>query len=115
MADQLIPLAIFQLAALVGAAGQLFYKRGAERTKLPGRRAAALANILVGMVLYIAVTLLFVAAYRLGGAVSVLYPSYAATFVWGLVLACFFSGERLTTYKLLGTGCVIGGICLVTI
>jgi drug/metabolite transporter (DMT)-like permease len=114
MRDQLVPLAIFQLAALVGAVGQLFYKRGAKGSKQPGRRGAALGNILVGMFLYVSVTLLFVLAYRLGGAVSILYPSYASTFVWGLVLACFFSGERLTTYKLLGTGGVIGGICLVT-
>ncbi|MBW2533495.1 MAG: hypothetical protein JRI55_18540 [Deltaproteobacteria bacterium] len=112
MRDQLLPLAVFQLAALLGAVGQLLYKRGAVPAPGSGR-AAAIGNILAGMALYIAVTLLFVLAYRLGGAVSVLYPSYAATFVWGLVLARAFSGETITAAKIAGTLCVVGGICLV--
>ena len=112
MKQQLIPLLIFQAAAFMGALGQLLYKRGATDT---GKRLSSYMYFLAGMVLYIAVTLLFVLAYRLGGSVSVLYPSYAATFVWGLVLARVFSGETITTPKIAGTLCVIGGIFLVTL
>jgi uncharacterized membrane protein len=113
--SQLLPLAVFQVAALLGAVGQLLYKRGATAGEQGRGRAWAVGNVVGGMLLYVTVTLLFVLAYRLGGVVSVLYPSYAATFVWGLVLGRLASGERITPVKVIGTACVIGGIVLVTI
>ncbi len=112
MTDQLMPILVFQVAAFVGALGQLLYKKG---TLGKMRNPSSIAYFLIGMFLYIGVTLLFVLAYRLGGSVSVLYPSYAATFVWGLVLARVFSGETINLPKVVGTICVIGGICLVTL
>jgi drug/metabolite transporter (DMT)-like permease len=112
--DQLLPLAVFQVAAFVGALGQLLYKRGTVPDEGRSRRSALL-NVLGGMLLYIAVTLLFVLAYHLGGEVSVLYPSYASTFVWGLVLARLLSGETITRPKVLGTTCILGGIVVVNL
>jgi drug/metabolite transporter (DMT)-like permease len=113
--DQILPLAIFQLAALKGAVGQLLYTRGATAGKQGKGRAWAVGHVVGGMLLYVTVTLMFVLAYRLGGEVSVLYPSYAATFVWGLALGRIAGGERITLARILGTACVVGGIVLVTL
>ena len=113
MTSQILPLIVFQTAALIGAAGQFFYKRGTSSSD--AGPVAARLQLLSGMGLYIGVTILFFLAYRLGGEVSVLYPTYGATFVWALLIARFFSKERITTTKVIGTAFVIGGICLVTI
>jgi multidrug transporter EmrE-like cation transporter len=113
MKSQLLPLAVFQVAAFAGALGQLLYKKGATGDE-DGRVRARLM-ILLGMILYIGVTALFVLAYRLGGEVSILYPTYGATFVWGALFARFFSNEKVTLNKVIGTSLVIGGICLVTL
>ena len=109
MNSQLLPLIVFQVAAFAGAAGQMLYKVGANGG---GRGRVLLA---AGTALYIGVTVLFLVAYRMGGEVSVLYPTYGATFVWGAVLARRCFGEPLTAIKLTGTSLVIGGICLVTL
>ncbi len=112
MKSQLIPLAIFQIAALTGALGQLLYKIGISSDRL----GAASRRLFIGfgMMLYIGVTGLFVLAYRLGGEVSILYPTYGTTFVWGLIPARYVSHEQITQGKVLGTLLVLGGICLVT-
>ena len=113
MKSQILPLIVFQAAALAGALGQLLYKKGA--TGEGGGLVAARLKILLGMCLYIGVTLLFLLSYRLGGEVSVIYPTYGATFVWGLIFARFFSNELITFSKVLGTLLVVGGISLVTL
>ena len=58
---------------------------------------------------------MFATAYWLGGHVSTLYPTYGATFVWGLLFARMFSNEAVTITKVVGTSFVIGGITLVTL
>ena len=45
------------------------------------------ARLLGGVVCYIAVMILFVAAFKKGGALTVLYPIYATTFVWAALIA----------------------------
>ena len=102
---------VFQTAAFIGALGQLLYKKGTAGQG-SGRFGATL-YVILGMLLYIGVTLLFMTAYRLGGKVSVLYPTYGVTFVWGLVFARLLSNERLTSTKLFGTLFVLVGVFLV--
>ena len=88
MNAQILPLAVFQVAALVGALGQLLYKKGS--TAKGDNRYIARLQLLLGVGLYASVTVMFATAYWLGGHVSTLYPTYGATFVWGISLpACF--------------------------
>jgi len=51
-----------------------------------------LANprLLAGAACYIAVMVLFVAAFKKGGSLTVLYPIYATTFIWAAILALVF-------------------------
>jgi len=78
---------LFLLAALFGALGQFLYKSGAERAG--GTILSYLANgrIIGGIACYVAVMVLFVAAFKRGGALTTLYPIYATTFIWAALIA----------------------------
>ncbi|HEV7405822.1 MAG TPA: hypothetical protein VGO11_22955 [Chthoniobacteraceae bacterium] len=80
-------VAMFAVAALLGAVGQFLYKSGADRAG--GSVASYLLNarLLGGVACYVAVMVLFVAAFKKGGALSVLYPVYASTFIWAALIA----------------------------
>jgi multidrug transporter EmrE-like cation transporter len=83
------PLSIlmFLCAALAGAVGQFLYKSGADRAT--GSIASYLLNarLIGGVICYVAVMVLFVAAFKKGGSLTVLYPLYATTFVWAALIA----------------------------
>ena len=44
-------------------------------------------RLLGGVACYIAVMVLFVAAFKKGGSLTVLYPVYASTFIWAALIA----------------------------
>src|SRR5205085_12329495 len=77
------PLAIvfFVIAAFLGALGQFYYKSGAEKAGNTLASYVFNARLLGGVICYIAVMVLFVAAFKRGGALTVLYPIYASTFI----------------------------------
>lgn len=103
---------LFLLAAFLGALGQFLYKSGAECAT--GGLLSYLINnrILGGVVCYIAVMVLFVAAFRRGGELSVLYPLYATTFIWAAGIAWWAYNDPIRPINLLGMTCLIVGMYL---
>jgi multidrug transporter EmrE-like cation transporter len=103
---------LFAVAAFFGALGQYLYKAGADRTT--DSISSYLLNplLLGGVVCYVAVMVLFVAAFKRGGAMSVLYPIYASTFIWGAVIACFAFGEPIRPINIAGMLVLVLGMCL---
>lgn len=86
MKTPFISILLFLTASLLGAVGQFLYKSGAD---LAGRSLSSYllnVRILGGVVCYTTVMVLFVAAFRKGGALSVLYPVYATTFIWAAII-----------------------------
>src|SRR5262249_59012196 len=73
----------FLVAAFLGALGQFLYKSGAERATGALHSYFLNVRILGGVVCYIAVMVLFVAAFRRGGGMGVLFPPCAATLFCG--------------------------------
>ena len=73
--------------ALLGAVGQFLYKSGAARADGTPLSFLLNARLLGGVACYGAVMALFVAAFRRGGELSVLYPLYATTFIWAAAIA----------------------------
>jgi multidrug transporter EmrE-like cation transporter len=73
---------LFLAAALVGAVGQFLYKSGAEQTTDAWISYLANWRLFAGVLCYVAVMVFFVAAFKRGGALTVLYPLYASTFIW---------------------------------
>jgi multidrug transporter EmrE-like cation transporter len=102
----------FLVAALVGAVGQYLYKVGADRAG--GTFQSYLLNppLILGVACYVAVMALFVAGFKRGGALSVLYPLYASTFVWGAVIAWLAYREPIRPVNVGGMVLLLAGMYL---
>ena len=94
----------FIIASLLGATGQFLYKSGAVRAG--GGFSSYLLNprLLVGAVCYAGVMVLFIAAFKRGGALSVLYPIYASTFIFSAIGARQIYGETIFPVNYRGDG-----------
>jgi multidrug transporter EmrE-like cation transporter len=103
---------MFVCAAAFGALGSYLYKSGADEVN--GTLAGYLANprLLAGVLCYIAVMVLFVAAYRRGGALAVLYPTYASTFIFGALIGRWAYGTPITGTNVAGMLLLVGGMYL---
>ncbi len=112
MSTPAISIVLFLIASLLGALGQYLYKSGAELAG--GSIASYLVNprLLSGAVCYIAVMVLFVAAFKKGGALSVLYPIYATTFIWAALLGLVFYETPIKPVNVGGMGLLILGMYL---
>ena len=115
MQTPLLSIVYFVVAALIGALGQFLYKSGADRAT--GSIASYVLNprLLAGVVCYIAVMVLFIAAFKRGGAMSVLYPVYASTFIWGAVIALWAFGEPIRPVNIAGMATLVLGMYLMGI
>jgi multidrug transporter EmrE-like cation transporter len=102
----------FVLASGLGAAGQFFYKSGASRAN--GGPASYLLNprLLAGVACYMGVMVLFIAAFKRGGALSVLYPIYASTFIFSAIGAWLIYAEPLHPANFAGMALLIAGMFL---
>lgn len=103
---------MFLLASLIGAAGQFLYKSGAETSH--GGLLGYVFNprIAGGAVCYVAVMVLFIAAFKRGGALSTLYPVYATTFVWAALIGAVVYGETIRPVNIIGMAMLVGGMYL---
>ena len=112
MQTPLLSIVFFLIAALLGAGGQYLYKSGAEA--VGGSALDYLTNlrILGGVVCYIAVMVLFVAAFRKGGSLTVLYPIYATTFVWAALIAWWAYDTAIRPVHILGMLLLVAGMFL---
>ena len=102
-----ISIVYFVVAAVFGALGQYFYKTGADRVSPSWTAYLLNARLVAGVICYILVMVLFVAAFRRGGAMSVLYPVYASTFIWGAIIALVAFGEPIRPVNLAGMGLLV--------
>jgi hypothetical protein len=100
-----ISMLLFLIASVLGAAGQFFYREGARSAT--GGAAAYLANprIWLGVVCY-------VAAFKRGGSLTVLYPIYASTFVWAALIALAVDGQPIKLANIAGMALLVGGMYL---
>ena len=107
-----ISIVMFLVAALLGAVGQYLYKSGAERAG--GSVASYLLNgrLLGGVVCYVAVMVLFVAAFKRGGSMTVLYPLYASTFVWAAVIGLAAYGTPIKRVNIAGMALLVADMYL---
>ena len=112
MSTPLISILFFVAAAFLGALGQYLYKSGADAAT--GTFAGYVANprLLGGVICYIAVMVLFVAAFRKGGALTVLYPIYATTFIWAAFIALAVYGTPIRLVNVAGMGLIVAGMYL---
>lgn len=102
---------MFLVAALLGAAGQYLYKTGADRAHDPWSYLLNL-RLIAGVACYVAVMVLFVAAFKRGGSMAVLYPLYASTFIWGALIAWAAFDTPIRPVHVAGMALLIAGMYL---
>ena len=107
-----ISIVLFIVAAFAGAVGQYLYKAGAEATT--SNVISYLANIRLwgGIICYISVMVLFIAAFKKGGSPTVLYPIYASTFIWAALFGWYWYGIPIKLVNVLGMILLIAGMYL---
>ncbi|HVX14739.1 MAG TPA: hypothetical protein VHC22_26355 [Pirellulales bacterium] len=103
---------LFLAAALIGAVGQFLYKSGAEQTTSVWISYVANWRLLLGVLCYVAVMVLFVAAFKRGGALSVLYPLYASTFIWAALIGLWAYHVPIKPIKVGGMLLLVAGMYL---
>jgi len=108
------PLAIiyFLVASVLGAAGQFFYKAGADRAQGAVQSYFLNSRILLGACCYVAVMVLFVAAFKEKASPSALYPLYATTFIWAALLDHLLYGRIISLTNVAGMSLLVGGMYL---
>jgi multidrug transporter EmrE-like cation transporter len=97
-----ISIACFLAAALLGALGQFLYKTGADASDGTVAGYVLNARLAIGVVCYVAVMVLFVAGFRHGGRIDILYPVYATTFIWAALISWAAFGTPITALNVLG-------------
>ncbi|MBI2921404.1 MAG: hypothetical protein HYY18_10005 [Planctomycetes bacterium] len=112
MKTPLLSIAMYSLASLLGAAGQYLYKTGAERASGSAWSYVANAAIWGGVACYVGVMVLFVAALRRGGSMTVLYPVYATTFIWAAIIAKVAFGTPIRGPHVAGMALILAGMFL---
>ena len=102
----------FVIASMLGAAGQFLYKSGAGRAA--GGLSSYLLNqrLLAGVACYAGVMVLFIAAFKRGGALSVLYPIYASTFIFSAIGAWLLYDEPIRAANFAGMALLVAGMFL---
>ena len=103
---------MFLVAALAGALGQYLYKSGAGRAGGSVSSYVVNPRLLGGVVCYIAVMVLFVAAFKKGGSLTVLYPVYASTFIFAALIALAVYGTPIRPVNVAGMLLLVGGMYL---
>jgi drug/metabolite transporter (DMT)-like permease len=110
-ASQTVPILLNLLAAVIGAIGQWLYKKGGTLIgEIPWHKNWYLFS---GMILFCGVMVLFVIAFKMGGRLSVVYPVYATTFIWGTMIAVGWDGEPWAWGQLVGLLLVVVGVSMV--
>ncbi len=111
MQTPLFSVVAFLIAALLGAAGQFLYKAGVHDAN-SSLLSYLNPKIFGGVVCYVAVMVLFMAAFKRGGSLMVLYPLYASTFIWAAVIGYLIEGTALKGAQLAGIGIIVFGMAL---
>jgi len=103
-----IALIIFTTALTSSA--QILYKKAWSH---PTLSILYLTFILIGMFLYAVGAVLMIIAFK-GGEVTVLYPIFASSYIWVILLSNYFFQESLTSLKIAGVFVIILGISLIS-
>ncbi len=110
MQTPMASIVMFVVAAALGAVGQLLYKTGTDAAGTSLASYVLNVRIVGGVACYVGVMVLFVAAFRRGGALTVLYPIYASTFIWAAILALLVYAEPIKLMNVVGMALLVAGM-----
>lgn len=98
--------------SVLGAFGQAFFKTASEKVSLTDPMAwIGNWKLLVGLTLYGTATVFFVYALKFGN-LSALYPIIAMSYIWVLLISCFYFQEKILVWNWIGVGLIVLGVAL---
>ena len=109
MPSKLAIIALVAFCALLGAAGQIFFKLSSGSLALSFSSIFTNWKLFLGLTLYGLATIGFLIALKYGD-VSILYPIIATSYVWVTIFATVFLREAFPAYKWLGILFIILGV-----
>jgi undecaprenyl phosphate-alpha-L-ara4N flippase subunit ArnE len=118
MSLRVMGLTFVTIAVLFEAAGQLAFKYGAESAHAdvskwgPFRRLWRNRSVAVGIVCFVAQTVLWTMALRLLD-VSIAFPASSLSFVFVALLSKFWLQEQVGLERWIGLGFILGGVVLI--
>jgi uncharacterized membrane protein len=110
--NQTISIGAMAIASLVGAGGQLLAKQTALRITDIGIQPETVLLFIVVFALYGGVMGLFLVALKYGKEMSQVYPIYALTFVWGVILGKLVFLEPMEIHHFVGVGIICLGVVI---
>ncbi len=100
------------VATLLAAVASLLLKKGAHGTHLSRTRIKISVHVVIAVTLYLLSSAFFFLGL-LGGPLSTLAPLTAIEYVWIVLLAHQFLGEKIEPWKGVGIACIAAGVMLV--
>lgn len=113
MKSQFLPCVLYFIASIFGAVGQYFYKVGSKH--LTEVSIFQNYSLWIGVLSFCFVMVLFVAGFRLGGRLSVVYPIYATTFIWATLIAVYKENESVNLVQAAGIFVIVVGVSLIAL
>ena len=100
--------------ALLGSAGQIFFKLGSN--KITENLSSWLTNwqIILGMGIYGLSAILFIIALKYGK-LSVLYPVIATTYIWVTMISYYIFKEQINYSNWIGVFLIICGVFMIAL
>ena len=112
MKTELSAIIIVFLSSFLGAAGQYYFKKGADAIAKISLMKLFNKNIITAVILYLSGSVAYIIALP-RGELSVLYPIVASNFIWVVLIAKIKLKEKLNFGKVTGLGLIIAGIILI--
>jgi drug/metabolite transporter (DMT)-like permease len=112
MQTKMYVILLVAFCALLGAAGQVFFKLSSKSLSFNLLSLATNWKLIIGLVLYGLATVLFLIMLRQGN-LSILYPIIATSYIWVALFSTIFLQEAFPAYKWAGVLLIIGGVIVI--
>lgn len=107
-------IVLIVISALLGAAGQIFFKKAAPTFALDIKSLISNYNLLIGGLLYIIATVIYLYALK-KIQVFIGYGIIATSYIWTAVFAQLFLGEYVSVLGWAGVFFILFGVVLLSL
>lgn len=115
-AVEIVGITLF--AAAIAAVAQYLYKRGLQKFGFSLKEIIAefkKRDILMGGVLYVASLIIYLYALDNAPLISFVYPIFASTFVFVLLISKLVFHERVNLHRVFGMALILIGIAVISL
>jgi len=106
-------IGLVMFTTLLTSAAQIFFKYAANNLSFSLEGTLLNTPLWIGVCCYGLGAIFMIISFR-GGEVTVLYPIFATSYVWVIMLSSVLFGETITLVKVLAIIVIIGGISLIS-